>query len=134
MKRFTLSAVLGASVIGLAACGDYERNEAAYDNGANATGYAEGEAAGGNYAGTATAGGTWPAGTRIVVEEGVTYRIEPGGARIRLGPDDSRIVIEDGARYRVDPGGTRIRIDESGAEIRVDTDVDADAAVTVNTP
>ena len=138
MNRFALTAVLGTSVIGLAAGGDYDRTEAAYDNGANATGYAEGEAAGANYAGTATAGGSWPAGSRIVVEEGVTYRIEPGGARIRLGPEDARIVVEDGVRYRVDPSGTRIRIDESGAEIRVDGDVsvpvDANTSVTVNTP
>ncbi len=131
MKRFALTASLGPIGLGLAACGDYDRNEAAY-NDANAA-YAEGEGgnyaggeAGGNYSGTQTASAGWPAGSRIVVEEGVTYRIEPGGARVALGPDDSRILVEDGVRYRIDPGGTRIRIDESGAEVVVDP-------VTVNT-
>jgi hypothetical protein len=78
-------------------------------------------------AGTAT---TWPTGSRIVVEDGVTYRIDPGGARIRLGPNDARIVVEDGVRYRVGPDGTRVRIDESGAAIDVDADgVEADVVL-----
>jgi hypothetical protein len=38
---------------------------------------------------------------------------------VRLGASDSRIVVEKGTRYRVDPGGTRVRIDDSGAVVRV---------------
>ena len=134
MKRLVTAASLGAIGFGLAACSDYDRNEAAY-NEANASAYAEGEGgnyaegAGGNYSGTATASAGWPAGTRIVVEDGVTYRIEPGGVRVALGPSDSRIVVENGVRYRVDPGGARVRIDESGAEVSIPVD----ANVTVNT-
>ena len=132
MRKLALSGAVAALALGLAACGDYDRNEAAY-NEANAAYDADGanySAEGGNYAGTATAGAGWPAGTRIVVEEGVTYRIDPGGVRVALGPDDSRIVVEDSVRYRVDPGGTRVRIDERGAEIRID---DGDTAVNVST-
>lgn len=132
MKRFIMTASLGPISLGLAACGDYDGNEAAYNEG-NAA-YAEGEGnyaegAGGNYTGTQTASAGWPAGSRIVVEEGVTYRIEPGGVRVALGPNDSRIVVENGVSYRVDPGGTRVRIDESGAEVVIDP---ADATVNTN--
>jgi hypothetical protein len=102
----------------LPACGDYDKNEY---NEANAAYEAQGneaysEPAGGNYS---TASSNWPEGARIVEEGGVTYRIDPGGARIRLEPSDSRIVVENGARYRVDPGGTRVLIDEEGAVISV---------------
>jgi hypothetical protein len=131
MKTLACTAAVGALSLGLAACGDYERNEAAYEN--NASAYAEGE--GGNYAGTegnytagATASGNWPAGTRIVVENGVTYRVGPDNVRVALGPSDSRILVEDGVRFRVDPGGSRVRIDETGAEISAGPD-----AVDVNT-
>ena len=132
MKRFILTATLGPISLGLATCGSYEENEAAY-NDSNAA-YAEeggnyGAGAGGNYSGTQTASADWPAGSRIVVEDGVTYRIEPGGVRVALGPSDSRIVVEDGVRYRVDPAGTRVRINDSGAEISV-----SPGSVTVNTP
>ena len=55
------------------------------------------------------------------------FQKDPGGTRIRLGPNDARIVVEDDFRYRVDPDGTRVRIDEEGAEISVDADgVEAD--------
>lgn len=133
MKRFILTASLGPITLGLAACGSYEENEAAYnESNAAYSDQAGNYGAGGNYAGTATAGGDWPAGTRIVVEEGVTYRIEPGGVRVALGPSDSRMVVEDGVRYRVDPTGTRVRIDESGAEISVSPT--GSTSVTVNRP
>jgi hypothetical protein len=125
----TLCLTTAALSLGLAACGDYSANEAAYNN--ETAAYAEGEgnyAAGADYGSTAT--GSWPAGSRIVVENGVTYRIGPDDVRVALGPDDSQILIENGVRYRVDPGGTRVRIDERGTEIRVEADgVDA----TVNT-
>ncbi len=125
MKRLIMAASLCGISFGIAACNyNKEYNNAAYGNeaynesGANYS--AEGgnyAAAGGNYASTATTG--WPAGSRIVVENGVTYRIEPGGTRVALGPNESRIVVENGTRFRVDPNGTRVRIDPSGAEITV---------------
>lgn len=123
----TASVGLGLS---LAAC-DYNRNEAAYNNDSaayaeNAADYPEG-ATGANYA---TSAGAWPQGTRIVVEDGVTYRIGPDGVRVALGPNDSRIVIEEGVRYRVDPDGTRVRIDEQGVVIDVDS---GGVSATVNT-
>ena len=135
--RSLLTAATLASGLALAACdynkSDYNEANAAYDEG-NAT--YEGNAAGGYNATTAASG--WPEGARIIEEGGVTYRIDPGGARIRLGPSDSVIVVEDGVRYRVDPGGTRVRIDDEGLAVRVDPgDVSAtvnagDTSVTVN--
>ena len=126
-----------ALVAGLAltACG-YDKDEYNEANvGYEAEGNAYQEAAGGTGYNAAS---SWPEGARIVEEDGVLYRIDTGGARIRLGPGDATIVIEDGVRYRVDPGGTRVRIDEEGAVISVGPDgVDAtvntgDATVTVN--
>jgi hypothetical protein len=127
MKRLMMATSLCGIGLGIAACNyNKEYNNAAYGNeaynesGANYSAEGGNYAAGaGNYASAATTG--WPAGSRIVVENGVTYRIEPGGTRIALGPNDSRIVVENGVRYRVDPTGTRVRIDPSGAEITVST-------------
>ena len=128
--------VSAALVLALSACGGNEKNEAAYNNDSGA--YAEGEGnvsagagnAGGNYSGgTATASRSWPEGARIIVENGVTYRVDPGGVRVALGPNDSRIVVEDGVRYRVDPGGTRVRINDEGLVV----DIGDAPSVTVNT-
>ena len=138
MRKFAIAAAAGTLSIGLAACSNYDESNEAYANDAEAADYADNGAAAGNYdtaggGAGAAAGGSFPAGSRIVVEEGVTYRIDPGGVRVALGPGDSRIVVEDGVRYRIDPGGTRVRIDDSGAVIDVDTRVDGDTSVTVNT-
>jgi hypothetical protein len=141
MTKLTISAAVGVLSVSLAACGyNEEYNNAAYGNeaynesGANYSAEGGNYAAGGggNYAGTAAAGAAWPAGSRIVVENGVTYRIEPGGARVALGPGDSRIVVENGVRFRVDPNGTRVRIDSSGADISVGAN-DTTVNVTTNT-
>ena len=143
MRKLTIAAAVGALAIGLAACQNYDEANEAYANDANAADYADNGTAAGNYdtaSGTAGAAGSWPVGSRIVVENGVTYRIEPGGARVALGPNDSRILVEDGVRYRVDPGGTRVRIDDTGAVVSVGPGgVDAtvpvgdNTSVTVNT-
>lgn len=130
MRTLPLAAAL---VLGVGACSDYDQDNASYAEGANAT-YDEANATGTGYAEGTRMASAWPEGARIVVEEGVTYRIDPGGARVRLGPGDSRIVVEDGVSYRVDPDGTRIRIDPSGVAVRIDGDVDADdARLEVNT-
>src|SRR5687767_15707442 len=144
MRTLMTAAATAALSLGAAACNNYDETNEAYENGANAADYdanaagaADNYGAGGN---TAAAGGSWPAGSRIVVENGVTYRIEPGGARVALGPNDSRIVVENGVSYRVDPGGTRVRIDDTGAAVTVGPGgVDAtvpvgdNTSVTVNT-
>ncbi|MFL6752784.1 MAG: hypothetical protein ACJ8D5_02240 [Sphingomicrobium sp.] len=129
MTRLANSAAAAVLAISIGGCSDYSKNEAAYDQ--DNAAYAEGNYsqeggnyagnAGGNYSGTQTAAANWPSGSRIVVENGVTYRVEPGGTRVTLGPEDSRIVVENGVRYRVDPGGARVRIDPSGAAITVET-------------
>ena len=123
MKTFTLTAALGASCLALAACGG---GEADHNNMANMSAGAEGEgaAAAEGDAGAAAAAGTaaFPAGARIVEENGATWRIDADGTRVRLGDADSRIVVENGVRYRVDPGGARVRIDDDGLGIDVDVD------------
>ena len=125
MKKLVLTAAIGAASLGLAACGDrtVETNNAAAAGGetegnATAEGGSEGNAAG-------ESGSTWAQDARIVEENGVTYRVDADGTRVRLGENDSRIVVENGVRYRVDPDGTRVRIDPRGARIDVDLpDVD----------
>ena len=130
MRKLAWIALSGVAALGLAGCDTKDEvNVAAND--VDTTTIAETE--------TPDAG-AWPEGSRIVVEEGVTYRIDPGGTRVALGPNDSRVVVVDGIRYRVDPGGTRVRIDEQGAVISVgpdgidaDVELPGDTAVEVNT-
>ncbi len=123
MKKLLLAASLG---LALAACGDTGTNDtSAADNGADAA--AAGESANGAApaAGSQTAAATFPRGARIVEEDGVTYRIDADGTRVRLGENESRIVVDNGVRYRVDPDGSRVRIDQEGVAIDVDLpDVD----------
>jgi hypothetical protein len=131
MRSILLASTL-ASGLALAACdynkSDYNEANAAYDEG-NAD--YNGAAAGGY---DTAAASSWPEGARIVEEEGVYYRIDPGGTRVRLEPGTSTIVVENGVRYRVDPGGTRVRIDEEGAVISVGPDgVDTTVPVGENT-
>lgn len=133
MNRLALTCAATASTLALAGC--YDRDEANYaDNGYNAAADNAAYGTGGNATGYAAGG--WPEGARIVVEEGVTYRIDPGGARVALGPADSRVEVVDGVRFRVDPSGERVRIDDQGATISVgpaaDTGVTGNATVTVN--
>ncbi|HYE29162.1 MAG TPA: hypothetical protein VEA61_13160 [Allosphingosinicella sp.] len=130
MKRPALVTALGATCLALAACGDADTNKA--DSNASLSGDAAGaEAVGANgtAAGT-TASASFPKGARIVEENGVTWRIDADGTRVRLGENDSRIVVENGVRYRVDPGGARVRIDERGIDLTPDIDVpDVDVGI-----
>ena len=139
MRTLMTAAAVAALSFGAAACNNYDDTNQAYANEANAADYADNAVGTGNYD-TAAAGGSWPAGSRIVVENGVTYRVDPGGTRVALGPNDSRIVVENGVTYRVDPGGTRVRIDDSGAVVTVGpggvdatVPVGGNTSVTVNT-
>ena len=117
MTKLILAALLCAGVAG---CGS---NESGTTNDSAAT---TGESVNGGATATSeTASTTFPRGARIVEENGVTFRIDPDGTRVQLGPDESRIVVENGTRFRVDPDGTRVRIDPQGATIDVDLpDVD----------
>ena len=143
MRNQLLIAAVAPLSLALAGC--YDSDDANYsDNGYNAadanySGNADydANAAASGYGG-ATAG-AWPEGARIVVEDGVTYRIDADGTRVRLGDSDARVIVEDGVRFRVDPDGTRVRIDEQGATVSVgpggvDTTVPVggDTRVTVN--
>ena len=122
MKKFVFTAALGAACLGLAACGDSDSNTADAANGTTA-GEAAGTAAPAN--GSATASAVFPTGARIVEENGVTYRVDADGTRVRLGPTESRIVVENDVRYRVDPDGSRVRINDEGVAIDIDLpDVD----------
>jgi len=135
MRGLGMTAFCSVLAFGLAACGKSDKavtNTTVTTNQAG-TGAAPGDmgAAGGAGATTAGAnsGSAWTEGSRIVVEDGVTYRIDRAGARVRLEPGDSRIVVEKGVRYRVDPGGTRVRIDDRGAAVRI-----GDSTITGNAP
>ena len=133
MRRIALTTALGAACLSLAACGGAETDRAD-DNAAAAA--AETGGADAADANAAASGGTssFASGSRIVEENGVTYRVDPDGTRIALGENDSRIVVENGTRFRVDPDGTRVRIGPDGASIDIDTpDIDApDVDVGVN--
>ena len=126
--RIILAAAAGALTISVSGC--YEKQEYNNDYNAADANYAangaeyDANASAGNYA-SADAATSWPEGARIVVDNGVTYRIDPGGARVALGPNDARIEVIDGVRYRIDPGGARIRIDDQGVAIRVDPNAPA---------
>ena len=131
--RIILTAAAGALTIAVGGC--YQEQEYNDEYNAADENYS---AANADYDANASGGyasaDSWPEGARIVVEDGVTYRIDPGGARTALGPSDARIEVIDGVRYRVDPGGTRIRIDDEGVAVRVDGDgVDATVPVGDNT-
>ena len=117
MKRLCLVAA-AALPLGIVACSD-GRDSAANQSIEASTNAAP---AGGE---TTTASVAFPRGARIVEEDGVTFRIDPDGTRIRLGDADSRILVEDNVRFRVDPDGTRVRIDPEGAEIAIDDNVRA---------
>src|SRR5688500_12271660 len=119
MKTFVLTGALGAACLALAACGDRDADTA---NEANAS--AAGAEAGSEASGTTTASAAFPKGARIVEEDGVTWRIDADGTRVRLTDMDSRIVVENGVRFRVDPDGNRVRIDDTGIEVDLpDVDV-----------
>ena len=128
MRSLMLATAL-ASGLAVAACdynkGDYNEAEANYSAERNAYDEAPG-GAGYNPAATSS----WPEGARIVEDNGVFYRVDTGGTRVRLEPGDATIVVDNGIRYRVDPGGTRVRIHDEGLAVRVDP-ADADASVEV---
>lgn len=117
MKKLILTSALGAAVLLVSACGDNEADVPVAEDTAAADAAAAAAATGG-----ATASADWPTGTRIVEEEGVTYRVNADGTRVELGDDDWRIVTEGDVRYRVDPNGTRIRIDDDGLDLDGDGD------------
>lgn len=133
--RIVLIAAASALSISVAGCykNDNYNNETAYnaqgENYSAANADYDANASGNQYASTA---GSWPEGARIVVENGTTYRIDPGGARIALGPNDARIEVIDGVRYRIDPGGARVRIDDQGVAVSVDSN-GVTATVPANT-
>jgi hypothetical protein len=106
MKKFALTAALGSSLLALAACGDPDTDTIVAD-----------ETSALDTAGATPAGADWPAGTRIVEEGGVTYRVDPAGARVAIEDGSWSIVTEGDTRYRVSPGGTRVRIDREGLDL-----------------
>jgi len=120
MKTLAWTAALGAACLGLSACGsdtDGANNSAGTEAEGNGIAVVDGA---GNGSGAASADADWPRGTRIVEENGVTYRVDPNGTRVQITADGPRIVVENGTRYRVRPDGTRVRIDETGVDVDLD--------------
>jgi hypothetical protein len=119
MKTLILAAALGAASLALAGCKKAGTNPAD-DVNFSATEAGNAVSVDGNgstTSATSTAGTAFPKGARIVEENGVTYRIDADGTRVKLGGTDSRIVTEKGVRYRVDPDGTRVKLDDRGLGI-----------------
>ena len=110
MKKLILTAALGPVALLLSACGDNDADTEA-DTAVVETDTAELAAT------TAATDPNWPAGTRIVEEDDVTYRVDPDGTRVAIEDDSYRVVVENGVRYRVDASGTRHRIDDEGLDI-----------------
>jgi len=136
MNKFALTAALGAACLGLAACDDRRDGNAAgtmaEDNSISSM-----DDAGGNSMASgagAASGSAFPKGARIVEENGVTYRVDASGTRVKLGSNESRIVVENGVRYRVDPDGTRVKINTEGVSMDIDTpDIDVpDVDIGIN--
>lgn len=109
MNKLILAGALSPVALLLSACGD---NDAEAPAAEDTTAAVETEATA-----VAAADPNWPAGTRIVEENGVTYRVNPDDTRVEIEDGSYRIVVEDGVRYRVDASGTRHRIDDDGLDI-----------------
>jgi len=130
MKKLALTTAMGVVCLGLGACGKTETadtNMAADADDITVAGETTGTEAMANGSGTmdtratgTASSSSFPRGARIVDENGVTYRIDANGNRVRMGANDSRIVVDNGVRYRVDADGSRVRIDPRGASIDVD--------------
>jgi hypothetical protein len=111
MKKLILTAALGPVALLLSACGDNDADTEEADTAVVETDTADTAGT------TAAADPNWPAGTRIVEEDGVTYRVNADDTRVAIEDGSYRVVVEDGVRYRVDAAGTRHRIDDEGLDI-----------------
>jgi hypothetical protein len=111
MKKLILIAALGPAALLLSGCGDTDTDTEEADTAVVETDTADTATT------AAVADPNWPAGTRIVEEDGVTYRVNPDDTRVEIEDGSYRIVVEDGVRYRVDAGGVRHRIDDDGLDI-----------------
>jgi Flp pilus assembly protein CpaB len=91
MKRLIMTAAALGAAASLAACGADASTEPAASDTATVA----------DTLPTATvtaAAADWPKGTRIVEENGVTYRVDPAGTRVALGDNGWRIVTDNGTR------------------------------------
>jgi hypothetical protein len=110
MKKLILTAALGSTALLLSACGDNEA-DTEEDTTVVETDVADTAAT------MAAADPNWPAGTRIVEEADVTYRVDPDVTRVAIEDGSFRVVTVDGVRYRVDRSGTGHRIDDDGLDL-----------------
>jgi hypothetical protein len=111
MKKLLFTAALAPVGLLLSACGDNAAETEEVD-----TAVVETDTAG-TADTTAAADPNWPAGSRIVEEDGVTYRVNADDTRVEIEDGSYRIVTEGGERFRVDASGTRHRIDDDGLDI-----------------
>jgi len=130
MKKLILAAALGSTALLLSACGDSADDTDVVT--AEETGAVE-TVDTGPAATTAAADPNWPSGTRIVVEDDVTYRIDPAGTRVAIEDGSYRVVTENGVRYRVSAEGVRHRIDDDGLDIDLPAVEGVDIDVGTNT-
>lgn len=119
MKKLILSAAISALALTVAACGDNDADDAADTTVVDTADTATTADAGGAGAagGMAAEDPNWPRGTRIVEEDGKTYRVAADNTRTEITDGSWRVVTEGGERFRVDAAGTRHRIDDDGLDV-----------------
>jgi hypothetical protein len=108
MKTLIVTTAVAGTALMLSACGGDA------DTAADETAVVETET---TTPAVTTASADWPAGTRIVEEDGVTYRVNTDDTRVAIEDGSNRVVVENGVRYRVDGGGVRHRIDDDGIDL-----------------
>lgn len=109
MKKLLFTAALGPVALLLSACGDNDADAPEADTAVVETDTADTT--------TAAADPNWPAGSRIVEEDGVTYRVNADDTRVKIEDGSYRVVTEGGKRFRVDASGTRHPIDDDGIDV-----------------
>lgn len=132
MRKYLVGAAMGSFALALSACGgsDTGANNMAADAEASdslGNGGDMGGAGGGNTGGTAGSAGTAATDGNIVEENGVRYRVDAGGNRVRVNADG---VAVDAPDVDVDLPDVDVGINEKG---NPDVDVRGKADVDVRT-
>ena len=113
MKKLILTTAVGAFALAVSAC----NNTDADDDAATADETAAAIDTSAAPAATTASADDWPKGTRIVEENGTTYRVNTDNTRVAIPAGGYRVVTQDGHRYRVDASGVGHRIDDNGVDL-----------------
>ena len=135
MRKYLIGAAIGSFALALSGCGGGETgannmaadSEASDSLGNGAMTSEGGEDAAGNMGGSAGSAGGATSGGNIVEENGVRYRVDAGGNRVRINADG---VAVDGPDVDVDLPDVDVGLNEKG---NPDVDVRGKADVDVRT-